>query len=62
MKTKCLSCRFDRGQVFDLSHRSATIRGHRQLTETLCPGKNLQDWIDNGELQRRASERMRWMQ
>ncbi|HNR68768.1 MAG TPA: DUF1460 domain-containing protein [bacterium] len=49
---KCLTYRID----------PATIRGHRQLTETLCPGKNLQDWIDNGELQRWASERMRWMQ
>lgn len=22
------------------------IRGHRQLSQTLCPGKNLQDWLD----------------
>ncbi|MBN1541593.1 DUF1460 domain-containing protein [candidate division KSB1 bacterium] len=38
------------------------VRGHRQLTETLCPGKHLQEWIDNGLLIKRVQERLGWLE
>ena len=33
------------------------IKGHKDYTETLCPGKNLYQYLENGTIQARVQER-----
>lgn len=34
------------------------IKGHKDYTETLCPGKNFYQYIENGTIQNRVQERL----